>query len=271
MLANDSATADRLGARQHPPPNMLQQLAHPLTITLGLLVLAVLFLLLRRGYSALAFLLLAFAWTYALATPAVSDRLRGSLEAEYPPEPIDRIPTADAIVVLGGGVQPRAGARLGPNLNGAADRLWVGARLYAANKAPLVITTGTRPYTDSGPTAAEAGAQILRTLAVPNDAIIAPGNSIRTYTDALIVNEIATERGFKRVLLVTSALHMPRAVATFEAVGVPVFPAPTDYEVAGVPNLGEYRWLPSTDAFWHSSQAFHEYVGSLYYRYRGWI
>ena len=250
---------------------MLQQLAHPLTITLGLLALALVLLLMRRRFIGIGLVLLALVWSWALATPAVSDALRGSLERHFPPTSIDQIPTADAIVVLGGGVQPRAGQRLGPNLGSAADRLWFGARLYDAGKAPLVIVTGSRPYVDGGPSAADAAAEILRSLGVPADDIIAPGRSIRTYTDALIVDEIAEQRGFGRLLLVTSALHMPRARATFKAVGVPVYPAPTDYEVAGVARTGEYRWLPTTDAFWHSSHAFHEYVGRIWYRYKGWL
>jgi uncharacterized SAM-binding protein YcdF (DUF218 family) len=250
---------------------MLQHLAHPLTLTLGLLALGILLLLVKWRRTAIFLLLIAFAGTWLLATPFVAQRLMYSLERQYPPTGIDRIPTADAIVVLGGGVDPQAPPRIGANLNHAADRYWFGAQLFAAGKAPVVITTGIRPYTDEGPTAAEAGAGVLEAFGVPASAIIAPGRSVRTYTDAKIVGEIVEREGFGRVLLVTSAMHMPRAMATFRSAQVRAFPAPTDFEVVESEQAGTYPWLPGSEAFWQSSRALHEYIGLAWYRWQGWI
>jgi uncharacterized SAM-binding protein YcdF (DUF218 family) len=250
---------------------MLQHLAHPLSATLGLLGLAILLLFLQRRRSAIFLLLVAFVGTWLLATPAISQRLMQSLESRYPPTTIDRIPTADAIVVLGGGVDPKAPPRNGPNLNHGADRIWFGAQLYAAGKAPMVITTGMRPYTDEGQTAAAAGAEVLQAFGVPEDAIVAPGTSLRTRTDAEVVQEIVEREGLGRVLLVTSALHMPRSMATFRKAGVRVFPAPTDFEVVQSPAAGTYPWLPGSEAFWQSGRAIHEYIGIAWYRWKGWI
>lgn len=250
---------------------MLQQLAHPLTVTLGLLALGILLLFIRRRRTAIVFLLIAFAWTWLMATPFVAHKLARSLESRYPPTAIDRIPSADAIVVLGGGVYPEAEPRNGPNLLHSADRVWYGARLYAAGKAPLIIVTGTRPYTNDGPTAADAQAEILRALGVPAEAIVAPGESMSTRTDATIMRDIVEQRGLGRVLLVTSALHMPRAMASFRGAGVRVFPAPTDFETTNIPEARTYPWLPDSDALWQTGRALHEYIGSAWYRWKGWI
>ncbi len=250
---------------------MLQHLAHPLTLTLALLALAILLLFLNRRGTAIFILLITLAGTWLAATPFLAQRLMHSLERQYPPTTIDRIPSADAIVVLGGGVNPQAPPRIGPDLRHSADRIWFGARLYQADKAPLVITTGMRPYTDQGQTAAAAGAEVLQAFGVPGDAIIAPGRSLRTYTDAQIVGEIVEREGLGRVLLVTSALHMPRALATFRSAQVRVFPAPTDYEIVQSPQARTHPWLPSSEAFWQTGRALHEYIGMAWYRWKGWI
>lgn len=250
---------------------MLQQLAHPLTLTLALLALAILLLFVQRRRTAIVILLIALAGTWLVATPFVAQRLMYSLERHYPPTTIDRIPAADAIVVLGGGISPQAPPRIDPDLNHAADRIWFGAQLYAAGKAPVVITTGMRPYSDQGQTAAAAGAELLQAFGVPAEAIIAPGRSLRTYTDAAIVSDIVEREGLGRVLLVTSAAHMPRAIATFRSAQVRAFPAPTDFEVVESPQARTHPWLPDNEAFWQSGRALREYVGMAWYRWKGWI
>ena len=95
--------------------------------------------------------------------------------------------------------------------------------------------------------------------------------SLRTRTDAEVVQEIVEREGLGRVLLVTSALHMPRSMATFRKAGVRVFPAPTDFEVVQSPAAGTYPWLPGSEAFWQSGRAIHEYIGIAWYRWKGWI
>lgn len=245
---------------------MAEQLVHPLSGTLALLLVAIIVLALGRRRTGLAVVVVAFVLGWIAATPAFSDWLRVSLERIHQPMAVERMPGADAIVVLGGGVDPAAAPRVYPDLGYAADRVWYAARLYAAGKAPLIITTGARPYPDEGPTAAEAAAEILGTLGVARDVIVSPGESTTTYTDAQVVAGVLDERGLERILLVTSALHMPRAMATFQAAGIAAFPAPTDFEVTEVPYAGEYRWLPDNDAFWATGRALHEYVGMAWYR-----
>jgi uncharacterized SAM-binding protein YcdF (DUF218 family) len=70
-------------------------------------------------------------------------------------------------------------------------------------------------------------------------------------------------------LLVTSALHMPRALATFRALGVDTIPAPTDFEAVPQP-FHPLRWLPDAETLAASTQAIKEYLGLWVYRWRGW-
>lgn len=67
----------------------------------------------------------------------------------------------------------------------------------------------------------------------------------------------------------TSALHMPRALALFQATDLKVIPAPTDIEVIHRDNAHPLRWLPDAQALADSTRAFKEYVGRLVDRLLG--
>ena len=71
-------------------------------------------------------------------------------------------------------------------------------------------------------------------------------------------------------LLVTSGIHMPRAMATFRRAGVAVTAASTDIIDVESPDWAILRWLPSPTALVHTGEALHELAGLLYYRLRGW-
>ncbi len=250
---------------------MLQQLGQPLSIALALIVLGMILCWFRRRTLALLCLGIAAAGLYLLATPAVAGWLMASLERGYEPEPLDSYPRADAIVVLGGGIMPPAPPQQRANLQDSVDRIRTGAQLYQAGKAPVVMTTGSRPYRDIGPSAAEAAADLLVELGVPRDAITAPGRSTSTREDVLTITAVMQRRDIDSILLVTSAYHMRRAHATFEAVGIDPTPVPTDYISAEAQSDRVWYWLPDADAFNRSNKAWHEYGGLLYYRLRDWL
>ena len=111
--------------------------------------------------------------------------------------------------------------------------------------------------------------RFLADLGVPPEAILLEGRSRNTRENALYTAEILSAEGIDRVLLVTSALHMPRALATFRAAGIDAEPAPTDFEVMPEP-AHLMRWLPDAEALSDSTRALKEYVGWWVYRWRGW-
>jgi len=249
----------------------MKQLVYPLPLALLLILLGVLLFWRRRRALATTVTAIAVLGLYLLSTPAVSDSLRGALERRFRPDRPDHIPRAGAIVVLGGGIEPATPPQRTANLTYAADRIRFGAALYRAGKAPLVITTGRRPYANAGPTAAQAAAGFLEELGVPKDAIVAAGDSADTHEDAIVVQGALARHDVHKILLVTSALHMPRAYAVFRKADIDAVPVVTDIEVTNVTPDNIYRWLPDARAFYGSNRAWHEYVGLLYYRLEGWI
>ena len=205
--------------------------------------------------------LFAFVWLYTWSTPWVSHALVGRWEHLTPASTLAQLPTAEVVVVLGGGVSPGTWSRPQTDLSSASDRVWHAARLYHAGKAPLVLASGGADPRVSRVSEADAMAEFLQALGVPRSAIWLERHSRNTAGNAQFVARwAATLPERPRILLVTSALHMPRALLEFRAAGLDVVPAPTDYEARGVPP-GILAYLPDAAALEGSSRAFKELVG----------
>ena len=120
----------------------------------------------------------------------------------------------------------------------------------------------------------------MEMIGIPNDALWLQTASQNTHDDAVYSLEILKQKGVKRILLVTSAMHMPRAMALFRNHGVGVIPAPTDYTVtqAGWDDLKTLNvqsilinLIPNTSSISLTSNALKEYIGILVYHLEGWI
>ncbi|MDX1626760.1 MAG: YdcF family protein [Wenzhouxiangellaceae bacterium] len=229
----------------------------------GLILLALLglFLAWREWRGGKALVLVSLVGLWLLATPAVSDWLRHRLESEFPPRPVEEVPNADAIVVLGGGLNPPDSRSPLPDLGRAADRYWHAARLWHAGKAPeIVVSGGALPWRDARGSEAEAAVRFLGDLGVPPGRILLEPDSLDTRENAAATEAVLRTRGARSILLVTSALHMRRALARFEIPGVEVIPVATDHEVGDDPP-GLIRWLPDSEALDGSRRALKEMIG----------
>jgi uncharacterized SAM-binding protein YcdF (DUF218 family) len=227
-------------------------------VAAGLIACALAFAGRRRaaaGFAALGLLALAL-----LSAPVVSRWLASRSERDFAPLDPGRAERADAIAVLGGGLGPALPPRRSPDLNAASDRVVEAARLYRAGRAPLVIAVGGRSASSPAPgTEADDMAELLQLLGVPEGAIVRERASTTTTENCANLERIARERAIRHVLLVTSALHMARALQTCAQLGVPgLIPAPTDFESAGEEPRGLARWLPSARALARSAAALRE-------------
>ncbi|HCC54230.1 MAG TPA: YdcF family protein [Desulfobulbaceae bacterium] len=249
---------------------ILTQFSSPLGLALILSLVGLILLLGRRRLAGAGLLLVALAGLGLCSLPVVADILLRSLEERYPEISVVELPSAEAVIVLGGGVDPRSKGRLYPDLQSAADRVWHAARIFHAGKAPLVILSGgIFPRRGTGASEAEAMQMFLIDLGVPAKAICLEQRSHNTHENAVFTAEMLRESGLTRVLLVTSALHIPRAMAAFRAVGVEAVPAATDFMVWEEPTH-LLRWLPDVRSFSLSTAVLHEYLGLWVYQRRGW-
>lgn len=227
------------------------------------LTLALLALLLGAWHSrrwALGLGSAALLWLWLWSLPAASNWLIGQVEARYPVVPVQALPTAQAIVVLGGAMRAATLAQPLPGLSAAADRVWHAARLYHAGKAPLLVLSGGTDPRVNLTSEAEAMRLLLHDLGVPDAAMLLEGNSRTTQENVRFTVDLLRQRGIDHILLVTSALHMRRAIGHFEAVGLRVTPAATDHEANQVP--GVLGWLPDAGALDKSGRGLKELVGA---------
>jgi uncharacterized SAM-binding protein YcdF (DUF218 family) len=244
---------------------------YPLGFALVLSILAMGILGISAGLARL-FLFVAVTVLWGASTPFFADYLGLTLEGQYPPVAVEETPTADVIVVLGGAVAGAAPPRITVDLSDAADRVLHAARLYRAGKAPVVlISGGAIPWLGSDIPEAGSIQTLLEEWGVPGASIIAEAASRNTYENAVLSKDVLAEHGLQRVLLVTSALHMPRALATFKSAGIDAVPAATDFTVTYKDQRTVIDFLPDAGALSRTTNAIKEYVGYAYYWWKGWI
>lgn len=241
-------------------------LLSPLGMALCLAAVALLLGWRRHLRAAMGLGLMAFVWLWAWSMPVLSHWLAGTVENQYPQVPITATPAAPALVLLGGSVYPPSGQNPEVDLNSAADRVWHAARLFHAGKAPLLLLSGGSDPKHQAFSEARAMAIFLTDLGVPAQAMLLEESSRNTRQNAAFSAALLKARGIDRVLLVTSALHMPRAMALFRAQGLQVIPAPTDFEANQELPPGLLAWLPDPPALDASGRAMKEIVG----KWVGW-
>jgi len=250
---------------------------YPLGFACILLILAVFFHG-KKGLS-IALILASIAILWISSTAWAAGQLARSLEWQYFPPA--EVPHAEAIVVLGGGTDAKVYPRPGVEVNGAGDRVLFAARLFKDGMADHVLLSGGEITWLSSTSSTPAGemAAILEELGIPRDKLWLEDQSQNTHENAIFSKKILDEKGIGRILLVTSAMHMPRAVGLFAKLGVEVIPIPVDYSVTLADSTPEQQdWLgkilgllPSSGNLSTSTNAIKEYIGLLIYRLRGWL
>lgn len=241
----------------------------PLGIALALVVLS-LALGKWRVWSRRALWLTAlFLFT---AGSQASVALLARLEAQYPDvRPADQ-PDAQAIVLLGGAITLPGGLHRHSALIEPSDRILHAFRLYKAGKAPKIFIAGGNNPLEGRRRTPEAVfiADLLREWGVPQEAIEFEGGSINTHENAENAWKALQPRGIRRILLVTSASHMPRAAAAFRKVGFDVAAAPADFITGWGGGIPWLELAPKVYRAQHGFRALQEMFGLFVYRLRGW-
>jgi len=231
----------------------------PLGLSLALIGIG---LLRRRRAAILAGLLVVFL----ASLPAVSDSLCFLLESRYRHLPVAQCPAADVVVPLNGfaGVKKRYPGKI--QWYAAAGRFEAAVQLVRMQKAPILLFTGARPLLeDWHPEMDELLRQAAIEHGVPANAVRFTRPSATTSEEAGAVADYLRRNGGRRVILVTSAIHMPRAALLFRRAGIAFVPFPVDYQSDG----WQWKWanlLPSSQALAHTDQGLHELYGDLFCR-----
>ena len=192
------------------------------------------------------------------------------LEQRFPPwNPSHGAPAG--IVVLGGAIRPGISAARGVvELNGNADRILAAAQLaHRYLNARIMYSGGSASvFYDKIPEAPFAVHE-LEALGVARNRITAEDQSRNTIENAVFSRLIAQPKPGQHWLLVTSAYHMPRAIATFRAAGFPVEADPVDWRTRGpIDAARPFGWVSA--GLQRTDLAGHERVGLFVYWLTGW-
>lgn len=150
---------------------------------------------------------------------------------------------------------------------GSADRFFKGVELATRNSSSFLIFTNEQlPWNTNPPDIGRFLINQSEMLGVQKNRVLITTPVQNTQDEALAVAKLGAEKGFNRVILVTSAFHMQRATLLFEKAGMSVTPYPTDFRS----DAHEYNildFLPSASGLNRSEFAIREMIGRLYYRF----
>jgi len=212
-----------------------------------------------------AIILLAIALFLLLSTGAGARWLSAPVEQRSLPIASVAGSGAQAIVILGGGRLYTAPEDDGRDIPGRQTliRLRHGAKLQRQTGLPIMVSGGAPD--GAGESEAALMARSLREdFRVPVK--WTEDGSDNTAQNAQLSKEQLQQAGITRVLLVTDALHMPRAKAIFAKTGLTVIAAPTGF--VGQKTLTADDFIPNAKALEISHYVLHERLGTLWYRLR---
>jgi uncharacterized SAM-binding protein YcdF (DUF218 family) len=243
---------------------MLKELANPLALCLILILLAALS---RRPKVCRLLCIAAGCILLFLSTPKVSDLLMESLESKYNSPKLTDVSPEAAIVVLGGMLRLPGGRHSDAELTDASDRLRCAAQLYHLGKAPLIVISGG---SDTAQSESQVAKSVLIEWGIPSNAIQTEEAARTTNQNASFSYQLLKREGIGRVILVTSASHMPRAVAAFRGVGLSVVPVPSDFRTGWRQRPFPLDYVPTPSALETASIAVREWLGMKFYQTMGW-
>jgi len=208
----------------------------------------------------------ASLWAWLCCTPAITNHLICALEgAQTHGSALPVTASSDtSIIVLGSGEMSTPGGQAAPRLDeNGWERLHEGVRLWHRTGGTLVMTGG--PGSADRPTLAGQMGIVASELGVPASHIALAVKSRTTYEDLVSAKPLL---GKGPVWLVTSAIHMPRAMAVAGRLGIEALPYPVDYRQ--IRNVTWRAWIPDNASADRMGAALHEVVGRVYYRSKGW-
>lgn len=203
---------------------------------------------------------------YVGSTPCVGSRLIGWVESKYPAIPVAEAGPADAIVVLGGMVGPRVTGGFVANLADPGERFEAGVTLLQAGRAPQLVFTGAKMGWSDQQTEGDELKRLAVARGVPAEKILVTGQVANTADEARLVAEMVQARGWKRIILVTTAWHMPRSAYQFRKSGVDCIIFPVDFRHDATRALSAIDFVPRGEAWMNTETALRETYGYWFYR-----
>ena len=244
----------------------IPQLFYPVPVLFfGLIAVLVFY---RRRYTR-RILLALIVFFYSISIPFTSNLLLGWIKLPQAEQAKLR-PPYDVVVVLSGMVNLKLSREGYIEYSDAVDRILAGISLVRQGKAEkLLISGGTGSLLDQSIKEADLLKRQALELGLDPGRIIIERDSRNTHENALYSARIIRGRGYRRILLVTSAFHMRRALACFRKQGISPDVLPVDYRSSS--GISVFSFYPSFTGLLNIQIALREMAGLIAYKLRGYI
>lgn len=245
----------------------LDELATPLFWAIALVAIALVAVNRRVARVATWAVSAALLVLYVFSVEPVANALLRGLESsarrvthEAPATPYD------AVIVLGGFVNQGPDS---PDYTEGVDRLLSAYDELRSGRARHVLLCGGRLTRDTPSAESAVLERQLEAWGIAPDRIVIDDRSRNTRQNAVEAARIVHEKGWKRLLLVTSAFHFQRAAGCFRRVGLTFDALPVDFRSYD-PGRFSGSWMPRVDSLAESTMSIREYVGRIVYSLHGY-
>lgn len=236
---------------------IIGMLVMPLPFISIMIVAAALLCLFRRLRLGRSLLITAFSLLFVLSLPVTVHCIAQPLEYAHP---LYRNQPVEFVIVLGGYHRSNDKIPISSLLSSVSMvRLSEGIRIYRQNPGSRLLLSG---YNGADRISqAEAMALVAEAYGVPREDMILEPRAQDTDDEAMYWSAVVQDRPHA---LVTSAVHMPRAMALFQRHGTTPVSAPTEFMTADGFEPRWQDWVPSGWALSSVERAWHEYVGIVW-------
>jgi uncharacterized SAM-binding protein YcdF (DUF218 family) len=206
------------------------------------------------------------------STPIAAFLASGTLEWFYPPLR-ERPADADVIVVLSGYYYAvdAEGERFELGTD-TLQRCLKAAELYRQSESPcrILVSGGVFSGEENAPSCARVMKDWLMKMGVKESDILVEDQSRSTHENAVESSKILHREKIEKMVLVTDAVHLWRATGCFHKEGVEVVPCGCGYQSNSL-DWSPAMFLPNVHSARSFQEAYHEWLGLVWYRSRGWI
>jgi uncharacterized SAM-binding protein YcdF (DUF218 family) len=216
-------------------------------------------------------LMVSIVLVTAVAVLPIGDWLALPLESRFPRWDAMRGPPAGVIVLSGGVIRSERSTDREVVLGDAAERILAAVELARRYSNTRVVFTGGNPnLLASGPIEGDFVVRFFESFGVSRDRVIIERKSRDTAENATFTKRLVMPKSDERWLLVTSAMHMPRAIGAFQMAGFTVDAYPVDYQTGSTEHPSTlFRALLNNIR--KTNRAVHEWIGLLVYWMTGRI
>jgi uncharacterized SAM-binding protein YcdF (DUF218 family) len=247
---------------------MLEYFLDPITLT-GIALLMLVIYSFKYKLNIKIPLTLFFIFFMTFNTPFGANLLLDILENSYV-KACNDLTDDDVIVILAGGMrgEPESIVELERLHSQSYNRIYSGARLAEKySKLPIIVSGGGTYKIKE----ADLMGELLFRYGINKDRIIKETKSNNTYASAINTSIILKKMNAKRVCLVTSAIHMPRAMGVYKRYFPNVLAYPVNRTSVGsdyVFSHLEEAFIPQISSAFKSFELIHEFVGIFIYWFK---